>query len=139
MATNVNADLANRFVLVHPNLEHDPAGKQNEMGMIISADIAKDDFYVSFQDNTSGLYASDALFLLKPVDEIHQLLVDHGALLSFPDLKAFTHLDLTLRYGTGDKEWNALRIAADNPNIQPFSLDLLKETLFLNQAQTRKR
>ena len=139
MATNVNADLANRFVLVHPDLEHDPAGKQNEMGMIISADIAKDDFYVSFQDNTSGLYASDALFLLKPVDEIHQLLVDHGALLSFPDLKAFTHLDLTLRYGTGDKEWNALQMAVNNPSIQSLTLDLLKDTVSINQAQTRKR
>lgn len=139
MATNVNADLANRFVLVHPDLEHDPAGKQNEMGMIISADIAKDDFYVSFQDNTNGLYASDALFLLKSVEEIHQSLVDHGYSLAFPDLKAFTYLDLTLRYGSGDKEWNALRIAADNPNIQPFSLDLLNDTLSLNQAQTRKR
>ena len=100
MATNVNADLANRFMLVHPKFEHDPAGKQNEMGMIISADIAKDDFYVSFQDNTNGLYASDALFLLKSVEEIHQSLVDHAYSLAFPDLKAFTHLDLTLRYGT---------------------------------------
>lgn len=134
-----NTELTGQLVLVHPELSDDPAERQNTIGIITFADLSMDDFYVGFQDNTTGRYASNALLILKPMDEIHQLLVDRGDLLSFPDLKALTHLDLTLRYATGDRTWSALQLAANNPAIQTLCLDVLNDTIAIQQAHNRKR
>ncbi|WDF80760.1 hypothetical protein PQ469_12155 [Mucilaginibacter sp. KACC 22773] len=136
---DINTELTGGLVLVHPALEHDPAGKQNTIGVIRFADMADDGFYVAFSDHTTALYASDALFVLKSVDEIHHLLVDHGDRLAFPELKALTQLDLTIRYGDGDKLRNALQLAVNNPDIQPLCLDLLKDVIQLQQTNARKR
>lgn len=140
MPANVDPNnLAGQYVLIHPELRHDPAFKQNWPGLIMSADIEKDDFVISFNDNTRGLYSADALLLLKPVEEIHQLLADHGHILAFPDLKTLTQMDLFLRFGTGDKEWKAFQLAASNRNIHELSLDLLKDRLAMQQSPSLKR
>ena len=122
-------DLTGQLVLVHPGLPHDPATRQNEIGIIAVADVPEDEFHVGFQDNTRSSYASDALFLLKPSDEIHQLLANHAAALSIADLEALTQLDLSLRYGDGDREGSALQLPMNNPAIQPFCLDMLGDVI----------
>ena len=134
-----NNELNTQLVLVHPGLSDDPAGRQNEIGIIVSTDVPGDDFCIGFQDNTRGRYPSGALFRLKPMDEINQLLVDQGARLSFPELKALTQLDLALRYGPGDRAFNALQVAADNPAIHSLCLDLLRVTIPIHQVQNRGR
>ena len=132
-------DLLYQYVLVNPSLQNDPANKQNWPGLIIKVDIDQDDFIVSFQDNTNGRYSSDALLKLKPREEIHQLLVDHGDFLAFADLKTLTQMDLFLRYGENDMEWKVLLLAAENPAIQQLSFDCLKDMLAVRQSQSLKR
>jgi len=140
MSPNANLnELIGQYILVHPELQYDPASKQNWPGMIWSVDIERDDFVISFHDNTRGLYSADTLLILKPVDEIYQLLADHGHMLAAPDLKTLTQINLFLQYGIGDKEWKALELAASNPNIQELSLDLLKDRLALQQSPSLKR
>jgi ethanolamine utilization protein EutP (predicted NTPase) len=41
-------DLKGTFVLVHPELSHDPAGKQNKIGIITQTDLPNEDVFVSF-------------------------------------------------------------------------------------------
>jgi len=91
-------DLAGTPVLVHPALEHDPAGMQGEVGVISKADIFWDDFVVSF-GGKQGLYPSDALLVLLPDEEIHRNLADIAYETPFAELKALTQIDLFLRYG----------------------------------------
>jgi len=133
-----NYEACNKFVLVHPELENDPDERRNEIGIIVS-DNLNHKIRVSFQDNTCSNFTSDELFLLKPIGEIQQMLIDQGQYLSLPDLKALTQLDLMLRYGNGDKAWDALKLAANNPGIHEFCLDRLDDKLPIQKMNSRKR
>lgn len=136
----MNNELNGKLVLVHPGLTHDPAGRQNEIGIIVNSDLAADDFIVSFRDNEYDLFTSGALLVLLPDEQIQQNLMDMAYEASFPDLKALTYIDLILRYGPGDKHFKALKMARDNKNIQPFCLDTLeKNVIALKRAQNPER
>ena len=135
----MNDELNGKLVLVHPGLTHDPAGRQNEIGIIVNSDLVADDVIVSFQDNEYASFTSDALLLLVPDEQIHQNLADLAYETSFPDLKALTQIDLFLRYGSGDKHFKALEMARDNKNIQPFCLDTLENVIAIKQAQNPQR
>ena len=135
----MNDELTGKLVLVHPGLTHDPAGRQNEIGIIVNSDLADDNILVSFQDNGYASFSSDALLVLLPDEQIHQNLVDMAYEAAFRDLKALTHIDLFLRYGSGDKHFKALEMARDNKNIQPFCLDTLENVIAIKQAQNPER
>ena len=135
----MNDELKGKLVLIHPGLTHDPAGRQNEIGIIVNSDLAIDDVIVSFQDNEYASFTSDALLLLLPDEQIHQNLADMAYETSFPDLKALTQIDLFLRYGSGDKHFKALEMARDNKNIQPFCVDTLENFIAIKQAQNPQR
>jgi len=135
----MNDELNGKLVLVHPGLTHDPAGRQNEIGIIVNSDLADDNILVSFQDNGYASFSSDALLVLLPDEQIHQNLVDMAYEAAFRDLKALTHIDLFLRYGSGDKHFKALEMARDNKNIQPFCLDTLENVIAIKQAQNPER
>lgn len=126
-------------VLVHPHLKNDPAGKQNQVGIIILADIVNDDVWVSFDDNTQGLYSTDALLALLPVNKIHQHLADNASTVALPDLKALTHIDLLLHSGSAHCQQEALKLARQNQNVQLFCLDTVHNQLDLYQRQHCKR
>ena len=72
----MNDDLQGLPVLVHPELSFDPAGKQNQVGVISKADLMNDDVFVSF-DGKLALYSTDALLVLLPPEEIHRKLSRH--------------------------------------------------------------
>ena len=130
----MNDDLQGTQVLVHPGLPHDPARMQNEIGLIKLAYPFCDEFLVRFPNGKEGLYAADALLVLKPQSEIHQFLNDNAYELSFPDLKVLTQIDLLLHYGSGLK---ALNLARENPPIQDVCLHTLDNTISLNQSYER--
>lgn len=135
-----NIQLTYPMVLVDSDLVHDPEERKNEIGIITSAaDPSKEHFNVGFQDNTSSVLASANLFVLRPMNEMERILLDHGADMAFPDLKALTHLVLTLRHGIGDKIWDALKIAANNPAIHPLCLETLQNTMYIPLAHNLKR
>jgi hypothetical protein len=121
-------DLKGTPVLVHPELAHDPAGKQNQIGVISHTDLVNDDVFVSFGYETA-LYATDALLMLLPQLEIYQYTNEMAFELALPDLKALTQIELLLRYGTAITHETALQLARDNKNIQPFCLDTLQNQL----------
>jgi len=132
---NKHDELTGTLVLVHPELEYDPAGRQNEIGIIVNSNMPNDDILVGFQDNERALYASDALLILLPDEQIHQNLADLAYETSFPDLKALTHIDLVLRYGSGDKHFKALEIAKSNKNIRDLCLQTLENSLEINRGR----
>jgi hypothetical protein len=121
-------DLKGTLVLVHPELAHDPAGKQNQIGIISYTDLVNDDVFVSFGYETA-LYATDALLMLLPQLEIYQYTNEMAFELALPDLKTLTQIELLLRYGTAITHETALQLARDNKNIQPFCLDTLQNQL----------
>lgn len=124
----MNAELKNTVILVHPDLQHDPVNRQNQVGMISDADLMNDDIFVTF-DGTQGLYASDALLVLRSSEEIHQNLADMAYETPFRTLKALTQIDLFLRYGGGNKEKMAMEIARLNPDIQHHCLETLAKQI----------
>lgn len=126
-------------VLVHPQLDFDPAAKQNEIGIIMSADIDNNDVFVSFEDRTLGLYSTDALLALLPAREIHQHVIDHAAVLAWPDLKVLTQIELMLKYGSEPTRESALKLAQQNQNIWTFCLDTIHNQLGPDQTKSRKR
>lgn len=131
-------DLKGTFVLVHPKLPHDPANKQNEIGIITHSDLPNDDVFVSFGDEPA-LYESDALLVLMPMEQIHANLAELAYETAFPDLKALTQIDLFLRYGSNDKQLVALELARDNKNIQPLCLEGLGEQIRRSHSQYPER
>lgn len=132
-------DLQGTPVLVQPDLPHDPARKQNEIGLIRIANVFCDEFLVGFADEKKGLYAADALLVLLPAEEIHQNLADLAYETPFAELKALTQIDLFLRYGSTAKELTAMQLAKDHPAIGPLCLETLQNQIIkaINQNYSR--
>jgi len=131
-------DLKGTPVLVHPELSYDPAGKQNQVGVISKADLMNDDVFVSFNGELA-LYPAEALFVLLPNEEIHQNLADIAYETPFAQLKPLTQIDLFLRYGSPGKELTAMHLARDNPAIRPLCLDTLQNQLIKSIDQNYSR
>ena len=123
---------------MHPGLSYDPAGKQNEVGVISKADLMNDDVFVAF-GNEVALYSSDALLVLLPAEEIHRNLADIAYETPFAELKPLTQIDLFLRYGSTGKELTAMHLARDNPAIRPLCLDTLQNQLIKSFDQNYSR
>lgn len=131
-------ELRGTLVFVHPELPYDPLNKQNQVGFICEANIRLDDIYVDFKDKI-GLYSSDALMVLLPVEQIHQNLAELNYLTDFDDLKKLTTIDLFTRYGSKAKQFEAMQIARDHPNIQHLCLDTLQNQIALQNSQSYER
>jgi len=131
-------DLKGTPVLVHPELSYDPAGRQNQVGIIREADLMNDDVFVSFNGELA-LYPAEALFVLLPNEEIHQNLADIAYETPFAELKALTQIDLFLRYGSTGKELTAMHLARDNPAIRPLCLDTLQNQIIKSIDQNYSR
>lgn len=131
-------DLKGTPVLVHPELTYDPAGKQNQVGVISKADLMNDDVFVAFGKDVA-LYSSDALLVLLPAEEIHQNLADIAYETPFSELNPLTQIDLFLRFGSPGKELAAMQLARDNPAIRPLCLDTLQNQLIKSIDQNYSR
>ena len=131
-------DLKGTPVLVHPELSYDPAGRQNQVGIIREADLMNDDVFVSFNGELA-LYPAEALFVLLPNEEIHQNLADIAYETPFAELKPLTQIDLFLRYGSPGKELTAMHLARDNPAIRPLCLDTLQNQIIKSIDQNYSR
>lgn len=87
-------NLTGHLVLVHPNLTKDPVHHQGEVGIITSTDLAKDEIYVGFGTNQLGLYAADALLVLKPHQELYEDILVNIKKMDTPDFK--TLMEITI-------------------------------------------
>lgn len=122
-------ELKDTVVLVHPDLQHNPVNRQNQIGVISHSDLMNDDIFVNF-DGEQGLYASDALLVLRSAEDIHQNLADMAYETPFRNLKALTQIDLFLRYGGDKKDKMAMEIARLNPDVQHHCLETLASQLY---------
>lgn len=131
----INDELTGTLVLVHPEPEFDPAGRRNELGIVVNCDLDSDNISVGFQDNTRCLFTSDALLVLLPDEDIHRKLagLDHHA--PWENIKSLTQIDLVLRYGTGDKHFKALELARDNQSVHSLCLQSLADSLGMNRGR----
>ena len=121
------------FTLVRPDLDNDPARRANEIGIIVSNDLAKDDFEVSFQDNEYNLFASNALLVFLPIDDIESNLsqIDNNA--ELPGISDLMKIALLLKYGSWSDECKAMELARDHVNIQQFCLQTLENKLEIDR------
>ena len=136
MITEDTTGLFGRFVLVNPDLPYDPNDRQNEIGIIVLADIARDEFEVSFRDNTYGFYAADALLVMKPMHEINRLLINQEITAK---QHALEHLNLARRADIYHREWKILEAAIKHPDIRPLCLDSVNDLPEVRQSYTYER
>jgi hypothetical protein len=132
-------ELVGTPVLVHPGLQHDPARKQNEIGLIRIASVFCDEFLVGFADGTKGVYAADALLVLLPDEEIHRRIAETPPGLAWDDIKALTRVDLILRYGSSDQQKKAMELARQYKSVLEKCLDTLENLIALQKGQNLER
>ena len=128
-------ELMGTLVLVHPDLENHPAGREGDIGIVAYVDATQNEIYLRFTDEAEAVYPSDALFMLQQKEKIFP---DGGANVSVANLDSYKDLYkiATLQgIGRGKDIWNALEIARDNPQIWPNSLVSVEETLGLRHNQ----
>lgn len=134
-----NFSLTGRIVLVHPELYDDPAGKTGKTGSIRSAVVGRDDFIVDFPDGKMGLYAANALMVLRAPAEIHrQLDNDKGQLLLSQRLLLYK-MALIQTHGYPEQVPAALERAKNSPVIRDLALVTLEDKLGIQKARMPSR
>ncbi len=132
-------ELVGTPVLVHPDLPHDPARKQNQIGLISIANVFCDEFLIGFADGKQGLYSADALLVLLPADEIHRKINEAYTDMAQDDLKTLTKIDLILRYGSADQQKTAMELARQYKTALENCLDTLENQIAIQRGQNPER
>lgn len=132
-------DLSGVTVMVHPDLAQDPTEKQGEIGIITVASLADDLVRVRFNDDRRGLYSMDAVLILKPSEQIYQLIKDMIMVLAPATFKDLKNIALLLDYGTPQQQLKAMQIAQKNPDVVSIALVSLEESLGNKQSYKRGR
>lgn len=115
-------ELVSKVVMVHSNLTQNPANRQGQTGRIMNIVHESDEVFVRFEDNTIGLYSSDALLLIKPasliLDRIRSAI--HG--IDYLDRKDIsTVLDVYVLQAEGQIT-EALELAISNETVRIASI-----------------
>jgi hypothetical protein len=128
-----NDELTGTFVLVNPQLTNDPAGKQNQIGVITSAEIENDDVFVSFGKEGQALYSADALLVLKRHDTIHFDVIRDAAKIEVQDFKDLLRVSMFANSPFMKDRREAMEMARDSQAVSAYSLISLEEALGLKQ------
>lgn len=135
---NYSQELAGSWVLVHPELDHDPASRQGQIGIVTLADLERDDIYVSFGAGGPCLYAANALLVLKNPNDIYRDLLVLGKEMDKADFKKLFQISLLAEYGDAHKIKTALEMAMPSPAIRAAGLISLEEKLALQLQADRQ-
>ena len=128
---NKHDELTGTFVLVHPQLVYDPAGKSNEIGIISTAALEDDNVVVSFGKDGQALFSADALLVLrKPADIQFDALRDARSL-DTADFKKLLQIVSLAGSQFTKHHREAMEMARDNPAVLEYSLASLEEELGL--------
>ncbi|WP_345951270.1 hypothetical protein ABDD95_07520 [Mucilaginibacter sp. PAMB04274] len=127
-------DLTGTLVLVHPRLPSDTAGKQGVIGMITSADLEKDDVFVSFGKGEQALYATDALMVLKHPDKLYRDLISNFKQLEKDDFKTLFQINLLQQHGTSKQIKTAMELALGNDTLLKHAMNTLDDHLGLKKS-----
>lgn len=126
-------------VLVHPELTTDPAQRQGQIGTISSIDLGRDEVYVSFGSAPLALYATDALLVLKPHQDLYRDLMDALPQMETHDFKTLLRISMTLENGSPRQLLNALEMVADNDQIMKYAAISLQERIEQSLAQDQQQ
>jgi hypothetical protein len=134
-------ELTGHLVMVHPNLKNDPVQRQGEIGIITSADLAKDEVYVGFGNNSLGLYSTDALLMLKHPSVIYGDILTHIKELDIPDFKMLMEITLLQEKNSVNYLRDAMELAATNEKTLAYSTVSMQEALgvVLDEAQSQSQ
>jgi uncharacterized protein YigA (DUF484 family) len=127
-------ELSGQLVMVHPELYDDPTEKNGEIGSITVADLSDDLVRVKFDDDRRGLYATNALLIFKPSEQIYHHLKQESTQMAPTTFKDLKNIALLLDYGTAQQQRNAMAIAQKNPAVLSSALVSLEESLGIKQA-----
>ncbi|MDB5087875.1 MAG: hypothetical protein JWR09_1869 [Mucilaginibacter sp.] len=132
-------ELTGTIVMVHPELFDDPVGRNGEIGVITVTDLSDDLVRVKFEDDQRGLYATNALLIFKPSEQIYQQLKQEAMQLTPATFKDLKNIALLLDYGTPQQQRKAMEIAQKNPVSASSALVSLEESLGISQTYKRGR
>lgn len=130
-----NQELLGTLVLVHPNLENHPAGREGDIGIVAYIDEPQNEIYLRFTDEAEAIYPSDALFLLEDREQIFSRESNGTNVVTLNDYKDLYKIATLQDLGRSTDIWNALEIARDNPDIWPASLVSVQEILGIKHNQ----
>lgn len=132
---NKHDELSGTFVLVHPDLLHDPEEKKNRIGIIASAELENDNVMVSFGKEGQSLFSADALLVLRRHNDISfDLLKDHHHITA-DDFKDILRISLLANSSLTKDHRQAIEIARENRTVLEYSMASLEEELGLKQDQ----
>jgi hypothetical protein len=132
-------DLTGNLVMVHPKLENDPVNRQAQVGIITSADLAKDEVSVGFGNSPLGLYSTDALLMLKPHNELYADILTHIREMDTPDFKTLMEITLLQEKSSVNYLRDAMELAATNERTLAFSTVSLQDKLGLAREENREQ
>ncbi len=132
-------DLTGNLVMVHPKLENDPVNRQAQVGIIISADLAKDEIYVGFGNSPLGLYSTDALLVLKPHNELYNDILTHIKEMDTPDFKTLMEITLLQEKSSVNYLRDAMELAVTNERTLAYSTVSLQDKLGLVREESREQ
>jgi short subunit fatty acids transporter len=137
----MNADeLIGQLVLVHPELTKDPAGKSGQVGIITGTELENDNIYVGFGRNGQGLYGTDALLLLRPAEQLKDLLHEQKQQLSIPDYKAVFQIALLQELiPTTAKIKTAMSLALQSDTVRNLAMRSVEDALGLQRDNYPER
>ena len=130
---NKHDELTGTFVLVHPHLNYDPDSRQNQIGVIATAELENDNVMVSFGKEGQGLFSADALLVLRKPNDIQFDALRDAKQLETKDFKQILQV-MTLANSPWTKDRRqALELCRDNPTVLQYGMASLEEELGLKQ------
>ena len=136
---NKNDELTGTLVLVHPQFNDDPAGKQNQIGVITTADLENDNVFVSFGKDGQALYASNALMVLQKPRTIHFNTMQNRTAMETPDFKDLLRISVLADSSLMKDRRQAIEMAKGNPLILEHSMASLDDELGIREAYSMER
>lgn len=128
-------DLKYHLVIVHPNLNNDPVGRQGEIGTITSADLTKDEVYVGFVNSAQGLYSTDALLVLRDPNMVCEEVIANIGELDIRDFKLLMEIVILQEKNSVNYLRDAMELAITNARTIAYSTLSLQKRLGLNVEQ----
>ncbi len=132
-------DLTGNLVMVHPKLENDPVNRQAQVGIITSADPAKDEVYVGFGNSPLGLYSTNALLVLKPHNDLYQDILTNIKNMDTPDFKTLMEITILQEKGSVNSLRDAMELAATNERTLAYSTVSLQDKLGLVREESHQQ
>jgi hypothetical protein len=126
-----NNELLGRVVLVHPRLSNDPDGRKNHIGIITAAVLEHDDITVSFNENEQSLFSTDALLVLRNVDDIEADALDDFTLLPFYDYGDIMEIMMLAGSPHTANQRAAVELSRGNPVAMEYTMHPLHDELAL--------